>query len=408
MVDQFFADILNSSWMTELSQTFSVPGYTIGTGAFLGTSGLLIEAPVNPPLLDANVIQTALQSTVENQLLPTSLSDTCYFVMVPPDVVVRYKDLRSDVNLGGYHHSVPTKNGTLLYYCVIPVYLPSDSDDLTQRISHELAEQITDPVTGTGWIGPPCNPNPRPDDPQCEVCDYCERGQPATIHGYSVSRFVMESSDSKPYRCGPGSDNVQPSVVDATHISFDKSLTRTSCVFGSIIEGQSLFLEAAASHRSQPSIIETITWQALDELNQPLTATNDPHGRTYDVIVPFGTKSVKVSADITTDLGCSLHAQQVFKVVTQDEADAEEKLCELIRRMVALGHIYKIPPLVPPPIWYLERDFTIYPLTHTELNHMARSARALGNFVREAEPLLHEFVREVRPFVPPDNVETPE
>jgi hypothetical protein len=405
LVDQFFVDILSSSWMAELSQAFSQPGYTIGAGAFLGTGSLFIEPQRNPNLLYDTDIQAALADGIANGLLPNPPSDACYFVMIPADAIVIFQGNRSDVKLRGYHNAFNGASGNPVYYCPIVGFDPSEDYVLTESISHELAEQVTDPgpplSLAPGWIGPPCLDS---GGLPCEVCDY-NCAATSVIHGYSVSRFVLEDLGGGTIRCGPlpdylpGTDRLDGVIRLTTSV-------RTSCVFGSILENQYVSFYADTQYRGQPTAINYADWEAYDQDGTWLPVATDPNQAVSWVFIPPGTKSVEVRVFVrTANLGCIATLYRTFAVVTRDEAIAEEKVCELIPKLVALAHIREIPPLVAPPIWDPMRDRTIDPLTLGELDQLVPFARSVGRFVHEAEPLLREFVREARTLVRVDNAE---
>jgi hypothetical protein len=411
-VDQFFSEILYSSYMTTLRNVFSQPGYQIGSGLFLGTHGLGIKSRANPSKLDDSDIRAALEDDVTNGLLPTSTGEACYFVMTPPDVTVVNEGQESGVPFSAYHSEFTTQQGQQVFYCVITTNLLSELGDLlenlTHRISHELAETITDPFAGSpyipgnpGWIGP--DPD-RKSNKLLEVCDYCS--DPLSIKvigGFVVNPFVVEGKDigGISFSCGPDGDTVPRSNVDKASITFDRSLTRTTCL-GDIIEGQEVYFGATATHRNSPAIIQQITWANGDQDNKPLPEVNGKDKRIYIVAVPWGVTSVTVHLTVFASLGCIMYSNKTFVVVSQAAADQQGAACALVDR---LREMYPRPPYLGPiagpdpgPIWEPGRDLSVNPLTRAELGQLVESAKRLEGFAREAQPLLEELAVAMEPF----------
>lgn len=389
-IDQFFFEILDSDFIPQLSQLYSRPGHPIRGGPFLGTAGLGINTGGPKNLVYDSIIQSALEDGVITGYLPRPTQDTCYFIFIPTDAnVINDQGLASQpsgdyTGYDGYHHSFVTQDGRTIFYCVITPLI-EDDEKLTHIASHELAEVITDPITGTAWVGPP--------DPVTgalqEICDLCEPGE-VILHGYHVSTYLTSSPQPGLLECGPGRDNVQPGFSTTAYIQLEASFTRTSCHSHSIIEGQSAFFQAEAFYHDVPTMFTLLGWTSLSP-DGVLIETEGNTGREYSIIVPFGMKTFEVRVELITSLGCLVGSNKRFNVITQEEADAEEALCRFIAEISRLLHIYKWPipiPLPgPPPPWYPDRDFTRYPLTDVELDDILLLGEQLIEFARVARSL---------------------
>lgn len=383
VLDQLFMDVFATSWYTALSEMYSVPEQTIRAGTFLGTSGISLTSTTPSPIIDDSDVQASLTMAINEGLVSPALGDVVYVVVVPQPVTVTRNGRRSGVNFNGYHDSYPLPGGRTVFYCVITATL--DPDQITERVSHEFAEAITDPIAGEGWTGlDPTHQKPG----RQEICDFCEDlPEPAVqITGYALAKFATKAGV-----CGPGPEPGTRPVVDTAKISFDKSLTRSSCV-GAIIEDQSVFFSVATLHRGRPSVVESISWDAAEPQNRLVFpgGQDGTHRRVFEVIVPFGVTSFTVNVHVTTDLGCNVTASQVFLVVTQAVADEQDIVCAEIRRLQQLAHIFLLPPPFPPPIWDPARDLTVNPLTHAELVRLRRFGVALTTFATRTEAVVTE------------------
>jgi hypothetical protein len=386
VLDQLFMDIFATSWYTTLSELYSVPGKTIRPGTFLGTSGIGLTSTTPSPIIDDSDIEASLTAAINESLVPAPLGDVVYVILVPQLVTVTRQGRRSGVepgNFGGYHDTYPLPGGRNVSYCVIASTV--DPNQITERVSHEFAEVITDPIAGEGWTGPdPTHQKPG----RLEICDFCEDGPKAAVQikGYTLATFATEAD-----ACVPDPEPGARAVVDTATISFDRSATRSSCV-GAIIEDQSVFFHVATLHRGKPSIIEYIDWTASEAQNR-LVFPEGPdghHKRVFAVIVPFGVTSFTVTVQVTTELGCDVTATQVFTVVTQDVANEQDFVCGEIHRLQQLAHLFVLPPPFPPPIWDPARDVAVNPLTHGELVGLRRFGQALMAFATRTETVVTE------------------
>ena len=167
-LDAFFKFVLTSQLMDQLSE-YDTANYTIGHGAFLGSTVL---ASVEPP---ASVTDAWVQTTLRNAIdagkpVPPAAENLLYFVYLPPGVTLVQGNGRSCQAFCGYHDSIVDGSSGTIYYAAMPY--PncagclgglSALDALTSTSSHELCEAITDPVPGSGWY----------DDANGEIGDIC-------------------------------------------------------------------------------------------------------------------------------------------------------------------------------------------------------------------------------------------
>jgi hypothetical protein len=389
-IDQFFRDILDSSYLQAVSQTFSVAGKTIGAGQFLGTSGLGIKPPGLKGQLPDSDIQLALQDAVINGLLPWPSEDTCYFIFIPSDAIVLWDGGQSQKDFGGYHNYSVTRDGRILLYCVIAPSNGGDQDVLTESTSHELVEAITDPDPPHGWIGPA--------DIQgklTEVCDLCFPGT-ASIHGYSVSTFATSASETGgspgelTVTCRPPKDSTPRGTSTSAKIKLDPEPTRLSCL-GSIIEGQSAFFHAQVLYRSLPAAVASYNWSVthIQPPNAQVLIPGSTQQANFSVEIPFGVTAFDIVLNVTTALGCSVQATGSFRVVTQAQADHQNVLCTILNRLV---EFFKWPLPLPP--WDPGRDFGETPLTRTELENLALFGEELITFVRVARTVIPFGVKQ--------------
>lgn len=147
---------------------YSVAGYTIGRGTFVGP-GLIVNSDPPNSVNDAQ-IQIALQEWIGTFGLVVT-PDSLFMVFTPPGVeVVASWGGRSCGNssgdFSGYHADIDGR----IYYGVIPQCVSTQettalnaTDTLRIVVSHEICEAITDPVFTKGWfdkdldeVGDPC------------------------------------------------------------------------------------------------------------------------------------------------------------------------------------------------------------------------------------------------------------
>ncbi len=166
LIDQlnsFFNYILSSPLIDQLGE-YSVPGYQIGYGSFIGS--LTVDSPDVQSSVDDSDIQNMLQQQISDSTIPQPDANTLYFVFFPSGVTVTQSGSASCQQFCGYHDNISGN----IFYAVMP--FPDCSgclggmatfDSLTVTASHELCEAITDPIPGEGWY----------DDNNGEIGDIC-------------------------------------------------------------------------------------------------------------------------------------------------------------------------------------------------------------------------------------------
>jgi hypothetical protein len=171
-LDGFLRSITNGPYMDQLKE-YSVPGYDIGRGSFVGER--VIDTSVTLPsgarinelasTLDDSDIRCMLQDKISNGTLAMPNANNLYIVFTPPNVhVVRGKE-SSVSDFSGYHDSFVDSAGQTVYYAVVVHQTGNTGSDTTISdpfkqftgvTSHELAEAVTDPAY-SGWFD--CTPS---------------------------------------------------------------------------------------------------------------------------------------------------------------------------------------------------------------------------------------------------------
>jgi hypothetical protein len=157
-LEGFLTFIVNSSYMDQLTTA----GYTDGNGTPIGR-GTSTAGKMDPATLSASVTDADMQKEVQNRIKDGTLADAdsqrLYVVFVDQNVVVNTSFGSSAKNFAGYHSSFAGSNRAgrplPVYYAVIPYPGGANAmaepslpiiQNLTEVISHELAEAVTDPA----------------------------------------------------------------------------------------------------------------------------------------------------------------------------------------------------------------------------------------------------------------------
>jgi hypothetical protein len=156
-LESFLRFVVGSSYMDQLTGA----GYTDGQGAPIGrgsfTPGRLDLATL-PAAVTDDRIQNELSAKIQDGTLADPDTQRLYVVFVDKDVVINTSFGSSATNFAGYHFAFNgrTRAGkpSPVYYAAIPYpggrNLPAEPGlpilpNLTEVVSHELAEAVTDP-----------------------------------------------------------------------------------------------------------------------------------------------------------------------------------------------------------------------------------------------------------------------
>lgn len=334
--DTFLNDFQSSSYWTALRTHFE----DLSPGPSAGTTGVIVRAsdPSKAMITDADIFD-ALRAGLEGEALAYSES-TVFAVIVPPGVpVLAPWGARSDDpahGFGGYH-GLSASNAGAVNYCVIIAV--EDIDELTYRLSHEIAEQTMNP-DGHGWFSDPNATVNRslglPVDNIAEICDYTANPESAVqVHGWSVASFAYDAEttiDGYKHDDAPGNDTVPRTKSDRVRVDLDKGLTAVSCL-GRVLEGQEAYLTASASHLDIPQVIASFHWSSTSKGTQAVEV-NGNQTRTYVLAIPEGCASVHIACEVVmARLGCAANVYQDFEVASLSQADQDTRVCELISRL---------------------------------------------------------------------------
>ena len=221
----FYASIINSTymdWLGVYNTTGSVvvqgtghssSNQTIGRGTFLQT------VQIKPTVLSGTIDDAQIQAELTKQMaagtLPAATADTLYMIHFPPGLKITIHDgatvMTSCQQFCAYHEGYKGKNGTPVFYGVIPdldsmaCSLGCGSGNALARItvssSHELIEAITD-----GFPTPGSNP----DYPQAwntktgeEVGDLCQSSK-GSLKGKAATYVVQQEFNNQTSACTTG------------------------------------------------------------------------------------------------------------------------------------------------------------------------------------------------------------
>jgi MYXO-CTERM domain-containing protein len=180
-IADFFAGILNSSYMDFLNQYNTTGNATAGahmgmagTGQRIGR-GNYVRAITLANVPSGNVTDAQIQSTIDQALtagtLPPPDDNTLYALYFPTGVTITLDGTQSCHGFGAYHNNIVETQRHAVYYMVMPDCGGSFTS-VTVTTSHELIEAITDNLP---------TPATMPDYPQAwndtggnELGDLCE------------------------------------------------------------------------------------------------------------------------------------------------------------------------------------------------------------------------------------------
>jgi hypothetical protein len=152
----FFQDLFaDGRFMANLAQ-YSAGGYQINNGAFAATA--TDEQPPPTRVRDSQ-IRSEIRAQIAAGQLPLPDANTLYFVFTPPHVVVdNGTGEDSEHDFLGYHSYAFAFQESEFAYAVIPYndqneIEPGNPHLMTDVVSHELAEAVTDPQVNEATLG---------------------------------------------------------------------------------------------------------------------------------------------------------------------------------------------------------------------------------------------------------------
>ena len=121
-LDQFFANLTQSTYMDMLAEYGTPQGGAIGRGQFTGRLNVAEDDWTGGVLTDAT-IQRRLNSEIVSRAIPASDGNQLLVVFTPPNVSITEGGISSDgspVGFAGYHSHFVDAQGATVYYAVIP------------------------------------------------------------------------------------------------------------------------------------------------------------------------------------------------------------------------------------------------------------------------------------------------
>lgn len=153
-LNQFYADLVTSSYMGFFTVNYNAGGYSFGAG----TRGnpFVDSGPYRQSIKDSEV-RTYVTNLIGR--VPGPTDDTIYAVHFPKNVVISLGNALSCQNFCGYHGAF-SSNGKTVYYMVMPDFSTSGCRcggaslaSYTSVVSHEVSEFVTDPDVNYRTLG---------------------------------------------------------------------------------------------------------------------------------------------------------------------------------------------------------------------------------------------------------------
>jgi len=322
-------DIVDSDFMDLLTE-YSVPGYPIGRGKYLGAWFFVLPeaVPEETKAINQEDLIGLLEAKIAAGLLPPITVNTLYFVCTPRPFTILLAG--QPIIYAAWHSHKPQPDGLpALVFAVHPSVVCS-------AMAHELAEAITNP-TGFGWYDP--------NKVEGEVCDLCQDYDPV-YHGYGVPTVWSQ----KALACVLPADtgvNGSGGLRSAFPLVQIHAKGNVSC-FGGIPESGTATFSASARRRAQPYQIDGYSWE-VDLTTWPFgTSPVIAKGTEPTITVgPHAPGEFMVSVNATDADGCVTSAREIFFFVSDEEFALQEFMCD--RVVSAIGdQVRKRPELIPP------------------------------------------------------------
>jgi len=249
----FFEGITNSTFYDELSEystnVESTPNMgqtnqSIGRGTYLGAYTIVPSLCPATTTTACDLTDAQIQAELTNQIASTALpspvydsngfDNTLYMVNFPANVSISYEDATSCVDWCGYHSTGGTTSNPIAY-SVIPDYFTgacsgtacgyaaTDLENLTDTLSHEMAESVTDTEIGLDTSVNYAYPGAWGDNNNnCgEIADICDDGTGTIVTTPTGNYNINELWSNKLNECvgaagsHPGFQLSQPSTASA-------------------------------------------------------------------------------------------------------------------------------------------------------------------------------------------------
>jgi hypothetical protein len=198
-LEGFLKNFVQSSELTTLAND----GYGVSTGTY--NPGMISLANINKSfyLTDAS-IKTTIQGYINNGVLKSPNSNTCYVFFVEDNVAVKNGNATSQANFAGYHGAftgyTASHQLTAIHYAVVttPYGIIGNAsnnpnlaaiNEMTVAASHEMIEAATDPNVGystLGWYDVKNNE---------EIGDIAN-GQAVYLNGFAVQRLADKNDQA--------------------------------------------------------------------------------------------------------------------------------------------------------------------------------------------------------------------
>jgi hypothetical protein len=210
-LDAFLQYTVDSPYMDMLAGAgyHDAAGNLVGRGTF--TQGRVDPTALNKAVTQTDaLINTEVQQQIGNGTLAAQDANRLYVVFVEPNVVVSNSSGTSTNTFSGYHAGRWWTDGagrvtSVLNYAVIPYpggtvgnlknTSLTDFQSMTEIVTHELAEAVTDPAPGPGWVDA-AYAAAHPGDGG-EIGDIVERLPNRTVflNGYAVQKMADQNDN---------------------------------------------------------------------------------------------------------------------------------------------------------------------------------------------------------------------
>jgi hypothetical protein len=359
-INSFLHDLVDSAFMDVLSAEYSLAnGPKIGHGSF--NSSHIIELPIsqveNTELTILHTdIEKMLDHSVQSGIIPAPGKNTCYMVLITGTFVTvpNSQDIVGKES-GGFHNPFILSDGTQSAYCLVT----ADQFNLVPfRMSHELAECITDPYLD-GWY----------DENGSEICDMCPNPGTysfdqlqlygSTYHNNLISKIWSGSSGM----CiAPADDN---NIKKGPYLKIsDTRKFSSDCAFG-FFEGTDVGFNVSAYLDDTAMNLFGVNWTVQNAkivklFHNKLTVNVPPAGETFTI-----------SVTAFNEWGCMLTRQVSLISVSADQIKLQEIICKLRHELLTYWRFID-------PLWDPLRDFSIRPVSFHEINSFNKLSKELG------------------------------